>query len=145
MLCWLGSSYRRYLWSRLGFFEDEYRYLHDALSRFERRRNSSHSASDHPFQFNKYDCRVLETFCLSLISSIPMSFLWLSTHALGLFIRILLQNLRELYCGPMRPVYPIPTLLQHLTDLNKNRFPNLQGGSFWFWHLASLLGNFALF
>jgi hypothetical protein len=66
-------------------------------------------------------------------------------HALGLLIRILLQNLRELYCGPLRPVYPIATLLQHLTDLNKNRLPNLQGGSFWFWHLASLLGNFALF
>ncbi len=39
----------------------------------------------------------------------------------------------------------IATLLQHRTDLNKNCIPDHQGGSFWSWQLASMLGNSALF
>jgi hypothetical protein len=37
----------------------------------------------------------------------------------------------------------IATLLQHRTDLNENRLPDFQGGSFWSWQLASMPGNFA--
>ena len=39
----------------------------------------------------------------------------------------------------------IATLSQHRTHLNKNRLPDLQGGSFWSWQLALMPGNFALF
>jgi hypothetical protein len=39
----------------------------------------------------------------------------------------------------------IATLLQHLTDLNKNCLPDFQGGSFGSWQHALVLGTFALF
>ena len=39
----------------------------------------------------------------------------------------------------------IATLVQHPTSLNKNRLPDLQGGSLWSWQHASVLGTFASF
>jgi hypothetical protein len=39
----------------------------------------------------------------------------------------------------LRPAYLIATLLQHPTVLNKNRLPDLQGGSSWSWQHASVL------
>ena len=46
---------------------------------------------------------------------------------------------RDLYSEPLHPAILIATLLQHLTDLNKNRLPDFEAGSLGFRQHAVIL------